>query len=165
MRRNILITGASSGLGAEMARQFAAKGHDLALTARRTERLEALRTELAERHPQITVVIHSLDVTDHDQVFKVFRAAKLEDRLPLATNLIVSNVPGPPVQLYMAGARIEHIFPVGPLTVGMGMNVTVFSYGKFVDVGIQTDPNLVEDPWELLGEVTDELAQLVAATN
>jgi len=41
----------------------------------------------------------------------------------------------------------------------------VFSYGKFVDVGIQTDPNLVEDPWELLGEVTDELAQLVAATN
>lgn len=96
-------------------------------------------------------------------VFKAFRAAKLEDRLPLATNLIVSNVPGPPVQLYMAGARIEHIFPVGPLTVGMGMNVTVFSYGKYVDVGVQTDPNLVEDPWELLGSVTDELAQLVAA--
>ncbi|MGW5191483.1 SDR family oxidoreductase [Kribbella sp. NPDC004138] len=81
MRRNILITGASSGLGAEMARQFAAKGHDLALTARRTERLEALRTELAERHPQITVVVHSLDVTDHDQVFKVFRAIDAE--LPL----------------------------------------------------------------------------------
>ena len=81
MRRNILITGASSGLGAEMARQFAAKGHDLALTARRTERLEALRTELAGRHPRITVVIHSLDVTDHDQVFKVFRAIDAE--LPL----------------------------------------------------------------------------------
>lgn len=81
MRRNILITGASSGLGAEMARQFAAKGHDLALTARRTERLEALRTELAERCPQSRVVVHSLDVTDHDQVFKVFRAIDAE--LPL----------------------------------------------------------------------------------
>lgn len=81
MRRNILITGASSGLGAEMARQFAAKGHNLALTARRTDRLEALRVELAERYPQITVVIHSLDVTDHDQVFKVFREVDAE--LPL----------------------------------------------------------------------------------
>ncbi|MET9270317.1 SDR family oxidoreductase [Kribbella sp. NPDC003557] len=81
MRRNILITGASSGLGAEMARQFAAKGHNLALTARRTERLEELRAELVERYPQLTVVVHSLDVTDHDQVFKVFRAIDAE--LPL----------------------------------------------------------------------------------
>ncbi|MFD7153248.1 SDR family oxidoreductase [Kribbella sp. NPDC059898] len=81
MRRNLLITGASSGLGAEMARQFAAKGHDLALTARRTERLEALRDELAASYPQAKVVIHSLDVTDHDQVFEVFRAIDAE--LPL----------------------------------------------------------------------------------
>ena len=81
MRRNILITGASSGLGAEMARQFAAKGHNLALTARRTERLEALQTELAERYPQLQVVIHSLDVNDHTQVFEVFRT--IDAGLPL----------------------------------------------------------------------------------
>ncbi|MFF0266010.1 SDR family oxidoreductase [Kribbella sp. NPDC004536] len=81
MRRNILITGASSGLGAEMARQFAANGHNLALTARRTERLEALRSELLERYPQLSVVVHSLDVTDHEQVFKVFRA--IDGELPL----------------------------------------------------------------------------------
>ena len=49
MRRNILSTGASAGLGAEMARQFAAKGHNLALTARREERLKALRSELTAR--------------------------------------------------------------------------------------------------------------------
>ena len=59
MRRNILITGASSGLGAEMARQFAAKGHNLVLTARREDRLEALRDELTERHPELTVLIHT----------------------------------------------------------------------------------------------------------
>lgn len=78
MRQNILITGASAGLGAEMARQFAAKGHNLALTARREERLETLRAELVERHPQVQVVIHRLDVTDHDQVFEVFRKTDAE---------------------------------------------------------------------------------------
>ncbi|BDY31287.1 WS/DGAT/MGAT family O-acyltransferase [Mycolicibacterium mageritense] len=96
-------------------------------------------------------------------LFKGFRAAKLEDKLPLGSNLIVSNVPGPPLQLYMAGARIEHIVPVGPLTVGMGINVTVFSYGECVDVGVQADPNLVDDPWELLDGAKAELDRLLTA--
>ncbi|MFG1819081.1 SDR family oxidoreductase [Kribbella sp. NPDC049174] len=78
MRRNILITGASAGLGAEMARQFAAKGHNLVLTARREDRLQELRAELTERHQGITVVVHSLDVNDHEQVFEVFRKADAE---------------------------------------------------------------------------------------
>jgi short-subunit dehydrogenase len=75
MRRNVLITGASAGLGAEMARQFAARGHDLALTARRTDRLTALRDEIVARHPARTVLVKRLDVNDHDQVFKVFGEA------------------------------------------------------------------------------------------
>jgi short-subunit dehydrogenase len=67
-----LITGASSGLGAEMARQFAAKGHDLALTARRTDRLAELRDEIVAAHPDRTVLLKPLDVNDHDSVFKTF---------------------------------------------------------------------------------------------
>jgi len=69
----ILITGASSGLGEEMARQFAALGYDLALCARRTERLEALRTEIAAAHPDVTVAVKALDVNDDDAVFAVFK--------------------------------------------------------------------------------------------
>ena len=53
----ILMTGASAGLGAEMARQFAAKGNDLALCARRLERLEELRAEIAAAHPDRRVEI------------------------------------------------------------------------------------------------------------
>jgi short-subunit dehydrogenase len=75
----ILITGASSGLGAEMARQFAAKGHDLALCARRIERLEELRDEILAAHPpnngtQPRVELRALDVNDDARVFDVFRA-------------------------------------------------------------------------------------------
>lgn len=78
MRRNILITGASAGLGAEMARQFAAKGNNLALTARRLDRLTELQAELTAQYPAIKVVVHELDVNDHDRVFEVFRKADAE---------------------------------------------------------------------------------------
>jgi short-subunit dehydrogenase len=74
MRKTILITGASSGLGEEMARQFAARGHDLALCARRTDRLEALRDEIVAAHPECRVEVRALDVNDHEKVFEVFRA-------------------------------------------------------------------------------------------
>lgn len=68
----ILITGASSGLGAEMARQFAALGHDLAMCARRTERLEELRDQILIANPGRRVELASLDVTDEQAVFTVF---------------------------------------------------------------------------------------------
>jgi short-subunit dehydrogenase len=74
--KTILITGASSGLGEEMARQFAGRGHGLALCARRTDRLEALRGELAGQYPAQRFEVRALDVTDHDRVFEVFRAFK-----------------------------------------------------------------------------------------
>lgn len=70
---SILITGASSGLGAEMARQFAALGYDLALCARRVANLETLRAEIAADYPECEIVCRALDVTDDDQVFEVFR--------------------------------------------------------------------------------------------
>jgi short-subunit dehydrogenase len=73
MAKTILITGASSGLGAEMARQFADRGYDLALCARRLERLEELRDKINADHPERRVEVRSLDVNDHDAVFEVFR--------------------------------------------------------------------------------------------
>ena len=68
----ILITGASSGLGEEMARQFAALGYDLALCARRTDRLEVLKSGIAADHPVRRVELKALDVNDDDAVFRVF---------------------------------------------------------------------------------------------
>ena len=72
-RKTILITGASAGLGAEMARQFAALGHDLALSARRLDKLETVKAGILAAHPETRVELRTLDVTDDDQVFEVFR--------------------------------------------------------------------------------------------
>lgn len=69
--QSILITGASSGIGAGMAREFAALGYDLALCARRTERLTELKTELEQKHG-VRVEIRALDVNQYNDVFSVF---------------------------------------------------------------------------------------------
>ncbi|MGZ5365154.1 MAG: SDR family oxidoreductase [Mycobacterium sp.] len=87
-RRKILITGASSGLGEGMARAFAAKGRDLALCARRIDRLDELKAELLERHPGISVAVAALDVNDHEQVPKVF--TELSDELGGIDRVIVN---------------------------------------------------------------------------
>lgn len=70
--KTIVITGASSGLGAGMARMFAARGYQLGLCARRIDRLESLRDELTQAHG-VRVELLALDVNDHAQVFEVFK--------------------------------------------------------------------------------------------
>ncbi|MGF2953387.1 SDR family oxidoreductase [Mycobacterium sp. THU-M116] len=87
-RQKILITGASSGLGAGMARSFAAKGRDLALCARRTERLDELKNELAQQYPGVTIAVAALDVNDHEQVPKVF--GELSDELGGIDRVVVN---------------------------------------------------------------------------
>jgi short-subunit dehydrogenase len=78
MRKNIVITGASSGLGWGMAKEFAAQGRNLGLCARRTDQLNELKAELEALHPDIKVVVHALDVNDHPEVFRVFKQFKAD---------------------------------------------------------------------------------------
>lgn len=87
-RQQILITGASSGLGAGMARSFAAKGRDLALCARRADRLHEMKDELSQQYPSIKIAVAPLDVRDHEQVPKVF--AELSDELGGIDRIIVN---------------------------------------------------------------------------
>lgn len=77
-RRTVLITGASAGLGEGMARRWAAQGKNLALCARRLDKLEALRAELEAAHPSVRVAVRELDVADGDAVQKVFHELDTE---------------------------------------------------------------------------------------
>ncbi len=78
-------------------------------------------------------------------------------------NVLVSNVRGTPVPLYVAGARIETMYPLSLLMPSQGLNITVVSYMGKVDVGFIADPDLVADVWALAEAVPGALAELLEA--
>jgi WS/DGAT/MGAT family acyltransferase len=71
------------------------------------------------------------------------------------TNVIVSNVKGPTQQLYWGESGLADFFSVGPLTEGVAVNFTAYSYRDHFNVSLLTDPRMLPDPWHLL-----ELAKL-----
>ena len=158
MRKNILITGASSGLGEGMARIYAGMGRNLALCARRTDRLEALRDELLAQHPDIRISIRALDVNDHAQVFEVFHAFAMEfgglDRIivnagsgkgqPLGTGYFKANLQTAETNFVAALAQFEaaceifrkqnhgHLVAISSMSAmrGMPRNTTTYAATK-----------------------------------
>lgn len=69
--KNIVITGASGGIGAEIAKLCASRGANLVLLARSVDKLQQLQTELQDRYA-VRVIVHQLNVSDTDQVQAVF---------------------------------------------------------------------------------------------
>lgn len=76
-------------------------------------------------------------------------------------NVIVSNVPGPPVDLYCCGARLEAMYPLSIISDGMGLNVTVMSYRDSVDIGITADREQTPEVQEIVDLMEEELALLL----
>ena len=82
--------------------------------------------------------------------------AGLMNRLPLSVStavfgsmlkgidFVTSNVPGPRFDVYVSGSRVETVVGFGPLA-GAGVNITLFSYGDQVNLGVNTDPAAIPD--------------------
>lgn len=77
----------------------------------------------------------------------------------MGANLVISNVRGSSEPLYIAGARMETMYPMSILTGGLGINITCLSYVDKVDFGIALDPDLVPEPWSLIDGLDDTLAE------
>ncbi len=94
---------------------------------------------------------------------RLYSTLHVADHHRVVHNLILSNVPGPPVALYMAGARLVGLYPLGPITDGAGLNVTVVSDEDRVGFGFITCPDLVPRVWDLADAVPAALGELVEA--
>jgi diacylglycerol O-acyltransferase / wax synthase len=69
----------------------------------------------------------------------------LAERMPVMANLVISNVPGPPVPLYLAGAQLKSFHPMSIIVHGVALNITVQSYSGKVDFGLLACGKAVPD--------------------
>jgi diacylglycerol O-acyltransferase / wax synthase len=94
---------------------------------------------------------------------RIYSGSRLPDLHPPALNCIVSNVPGPPVPLYTAGARIRAIYPMGPLLPGAGVNITVLSNMGNVDFGVIACRDTVPEVWRIADGLAEGVSLLLKA--
>jgi diacylglycerol O-acyltransferase / wax synthase len=131
------------------------------------ERLEACRTAMGaakEQHGALPATLLQ-DVTQFAMPALAGQAARLAARVRLLErvnpfNLFISNVPGPNIDLYYAGAKLLAYYPLSAIADGQGLNITVCSLSGQLHFGLIADRELVPDLDAMAGYLVDELAQL-----
>jgi diacylglycerol O-acyltransferase len=94
---------------------------------------------------------------------RLFSDLDVADHVPPIVNCIVSNMMGPPIPLYFGGARVEAVYPMGPIGEGMGVNITVLSNMGRLDVGVLTCREIVPDPSEITAGFASAIDALLRA--
>ncbi len=96
---------------------------------------------------------------------KTYGRSGFADRLPMVANLAISNVPGPQVPLYLAGARMLTFHPLSIVMHGLALNITIQTYAGSVDFGIIADKKAVphvQDLADALQAAFEEAQKLYA---
>lgn len=94
---------------------------------------------------------------------RLYTATRLADVHPVVHNVVISNVAGPPLQLYFAGARVDAVYPLGPVLDGPGLNITVASYRDRVGFGLIACGERMPDVAALGAQVAPALQELLDA--
>jgi WS/DGAT/MGAT family acyltransferase len=139
---------------------------DEAYPVERLQRTHEALAEMKERHRALPAQLLQ-DANNFIPPAVFSRAAGLTFRAQTSGvgrpnwNLVISNVPGPQIPLYLAGARMDANYPVSVITDGMGLNITVMSYMGHLDFGILADRDQMPDVWSLIDWLADELDALL----
>ncbi|MGZ4278468.1 MAG: WS/DGAT/MGAT family O-acyltransferase [Solirubrobacteraceae bacterium] len=139
---------------------------DVADPKARLTRTHELLISAKERHGALPADLLT-DATSFIPPTLLSRAAKATTEILARTrpplNLVISNVPGPRMALFCAGARLEQLVPVSAVVDGVGLNMTVMSYRDHVDFGVVADKDQIDDVWPLIDDVKRALAELEKA--
>jgi len=98
-------------------------------------------------------------------LMRIYADRRLSALHPPVFTAIVSNVAGPPIDMYFLGAKVESCYPIAPIFHGLGLNITVFSAGDKLNLGIVTCPDITSDVWHLAECFQGQLEALVAAVD
>lgn len=91
---------------------------------------------------------------------RLWAIGRMAERLPPLANVAISNVPGPPIFLYLAGAKLRHYYPVSIVTHGLALNITVQSYAGSLEFGITACGDIVRKPEVLAAALSRSLYEL-----
>lgn len=94
---------------------------------------------------------------------RAYGALRLADFHPVVHNLVISNVPGPPFDIYFAGARVAGMYPLGPVLEGAGLNVTLVSVVDRLDIGLISCAERMPDLDDLAAEFAPAVQELLDA--
>ena len=86
----------------------------------------------------------------------------IASRLPMVANLVISNVPGAPVPLYLAGAQFLSFHPLSIIMHGLGLNITIQTYAGHVDFGIVADKKALPHATDLAKAIEAAFAEAQA---
>jgi hypothetical protein len=92
------------------------------------------------------------------------QAARLQARQRLF-NLVVTNVPGPQLPLYLLGRELESIFPMVPLAKNTALGIAIMSYNGQLNFGLAGDYDALADIEVLADELQASIAEIVAAAS
>lgn len=96
---------------------------------------------------------------------RAYAGLRLAEKHPVVHNLVISNVPGPPIPLYFMGAEIKALVPLGPVFHGAGVNVTVMSNNGKIHVGVIACRESMPDVDDLARRFPEELARIKSAVD
>jgi WS/DGAT/MGAT family acyltransferase len=133
------------------------------------ERLRAIQASTAQIKQRVTA-FKGLIPTDYPGLAaplwaaglsRLWGSGKLAERLPALANVAISNVPGPPVTLFLAGAPLRHYYPVSIVTHGLAFNITVQSYAGHLEFGLTACKDVIARPSVVADAMASSLSELI----